>query len=271
MKYEVLIKSYFPSLTKTEKIVADYILKNPEKIIYSTLRELAEATKVGEATIVRFCNKIGCNKFAELKLLIAKYNNEEEREESNSLLDKVSNKIKDIIDNSKSILDEQKVYQVADLINNARHLYIYGVGSSGISAREAETVFNRMGLYSISVTDSHFQTIYASNMSKKDVIIAFTISGITKDIYDSVKIAKDSNATLIVITNYIESPIAKLADTILLTAAKEHILDGGTTGGNISQLFVIDCIKNAYIKKYSKGNNIRKTKIAKNIMDKQFN
>ncbi len=268
MRYQVLIKSYLPNLTKAEKIVAKYTIENSEKILYQTLREVATSTNVGEATVLRFCNKIGCTKFAELKLMLAKDSKEEETSTSDNLLDKVSCNLKTIIENSRLILSEKNINKTIDLVKKSERLYFYGVGSSGISAKEAEVIFNRIGVHSLAVMDAHFQTIYASNMNKKDVIIAFSISGNTKDIYDSLLTAKKSGAKLIVITNYIESPIAKLSDIILLTAAKEHILEGGSTGGNIAQLFVVDCIKNAYLNKYSKDVKLMRTKIAENILDK---
>ncbi len=268
MKYKIMIESYLPNLTKAEKEVAKYILHNKEKVLYQTLKELATSTGVGEATVLRFCNKIGCNKFAELKLMLAKDGKDEKSNKSDNLFEQISNNLSSTIKNSRLILSEKNVNKSVDLIKKAKRLYFFGVGASGIAAKESELIFNRIGLYSLSVIDTHFQTIYGSTMDKKDLIIAFSISGKTKDIYDSLVVAKKTGAKLIVITNYIESPIAKLADIILLTAAKEHFLEGGSTAGTISQLFVIDCLKNLYLEKYEQEIYLRKTKIAENIIEK---
>ena len=70
---ETLHKNY-PQLTKSEKKVADYIINSGEKIIYSTLSDIKLKANVGDATIVRFCQKLGFSGFSDLKIEIAKEN-----------------------------------------------------------------------------------------------------------------------------------------------------------------------------------------------------
>ena len=52
--------------TKTEKKVIDGILNiPPEEIIYLSITDLAARLKVAEATLVRFCKKLGYNGFQD--------------------------------------------------------------------------------------------------------------------------------------------------------------------------------------------------------------
>ena len=81
MSYKNIIDTYYPSLTKGEQKVADYIYKNNDTIIYQSLKELSKNIGVGEATIIRFCNKIGLNGFQDLKLILAKESSESKDEE----------------------------------------------------------------------------------------------------------------------------------------------------------------------------------------------
>ena len=67
-----MIESCYPSLSKSERKVADYILQEKGNIIYETLLEISKKIKVGEATILRFVRKIGFSGFQDLKLQIAK-------------------------------------------------------------------------------------------------------------------------------------------------------------------------------------------------------
>lgn len=52
------IDKQLSDFTKTEKIIADYILKNPHKIIDMTVNDLADVTNVSTASIVRFSRKM---------------------------------------------------------------------------------------------------------------------------------------------------------------------------------------------------------------------
>lgn len=72
MSYIYLIKENYPFLTKSEKKVADFILNSGKTIIYSTMSDIKKNTKVGDATIIRFCQKIGFSGFSDLKIEIAK-------------------------------------------------------------------------------------------------------------------------------------------------------------------------------------------------------
>ena len=67
MNYIYLIKEHYPLLTKSEKKVADLILTSGKTIIYSTMSDIKEKTKVGDATIIRFCQKLGFSGFSVKK------------------------------------------------------------------------------------------------------------------------------------------------------------------------------------------------------------
>lgn len=270
MKYEVIIQSQSKSFTKSEQKVAEYILENGSKIIYFTLQELSKETGVGEATVMRFCNKIGCEKFANLKLLIAQEMPKDEEKAPNNMIESIRDELSEILVNTSLVLDEKAVDFAVDLINKAKRITFFGVGSSGLSAFEAETNFMRIGFPSRAVTDPHFQIMMASAFTSDDTVIAFTLSGSTKDIYDSCAVAKNSGAKVIVVTNYTHSPISRLADCVLLTAAKEHIMHSGTMGGTISQLFVIDVLKEKYV---SKNKNVilkLRSKVAESLVSKML-
>ena len=64
-------QSYF-ELTPAEKKVADHFLWAGADIIYETMNDIKEKTKVGDATIVRLCHKLGYSGFSDLKVEVAK-------------------------------------------------------------------------------------------------------------------------------------------------------------------------------------------------------
>lgn len=63
--------------TKQEKVIISYILNNNiNSFIYMSITEFAEAVKVAEATILRFCRKLGLKGYSEFKLLLVQSLNE---------------------------------------------------------------------------------------------------------------------------------------------------------------------------------------------------
>ena len=71
--YEVI-----QSLNNLELSLYEYIMKNKKKVIYMRIRELADEAHVSTTTILRFCKKLNCEGFSELKVKFKMY-----REENN--------------------------------------------------------------------------------------------------------------------------------------------------------------------------------------------
>ena len=246
MKYIAMIESFYPSLSKTEKKIANYMIEEKGKIIYQTLLEISKNIHVGEASIMRFVRKIGYHGFQDLKLEIAKEDRPQVHETYEHYIDEVAANMVHAITNTKAVLDQKQLNDAIDLIYNADRIMYYGVGSSGIAANELQNRFMRLGKIGVSVSDSHFQLMHSSVCGERDVIIAVSLSGYTEDIIDSLKIAKKNNAKIIAITNYVLSPVAQLANSVLLSAGKENPMDGGSLVAKISQLYIIDLLCTGY-------------------------
>lgn len=268
MKYINIIESFYPSLSKQEKKVADYIFEQKGQISYQSLQEIAKEIKVGEATIVRFVKKIGFSGFQDLKLQIAKEDYPIIETGYDDYIDAIQANINDTIENTKSLIDEKQLKKAISYIEKSNRIFLYGVGSSGIAALELQNKLLRFGKVANAYTDSHFQIMNASITTNKDVIIAISLSGKTKDIIDSLIMAKKNKTKIIAITNHILSPVAQLADEVLLTAGRETILDGGSLIAKMSQLYVIDVLCTGYALKNKEGALKMKHNTAQSIVSK---
>ena len=61
---EKVIKATSPQMTPKNKILADYVMSNPQKAVFMTTRQLAAASGVSEATVVRFVRQLGYETYA---------------------------------------------------------------------------------------------------------------------------------------------------------------------------------------------------------------
>jgi len=270
MKISLVIKSYYPSLTRSERKVADFVLNNESEFVNMSLADIAKKTDTGEATVMRFCKRMGCEKLINFKLMIAKETEQGSEVKADNPKDALAEEMIQVIRDTHDMLDMKYVQKAVDLIDKAQHLFFYGVGASGLTALEAEGNFLRIGKYAKAFTDSHFQAMNSSVIEKGDVIVAFSLTGNTKDVYDSCLIAKNGGAKVIAVTNYIESGIAKIADVVLLTAAKEHIMKGGTLAGTYSQLFVVDMLRGEFARRHQAKVKELREKTAASIIGKSL-
>lgn len=268
MNYFNLIESFYPSLTKSERKVADYVLNEKSNIIYTSMIDVATSTKVGDATIVRFCRKIGYDGFQDLKLAIAKEASLEEEQTYESYIDGIEANFKSVVAATKDMLDIDQLHYAINKINKSQRVLIYGVGSSGLAAEEMSGRLLRVGKVCKVVTDPHLQSMNSAILNEDDIVIAFSLSGRTKDILESVEIAKNNGATIIAITNFVLSSLAKLSDCVLLTAKKESLIEGGSLIAKISQLYIIDLLCTGYALLDERYSNEMREKTARAVLHK---
>ena len=272
MEYVKKIKEYYETLTKSEKKVADYVLSYGEKLIYATMGDVKMQTGVGDATIIRFCQKIGYSGFSELKIDIAKedFSHMKEQELVDNLVENASHQLLMAIDETKHSIEMDQIDEVSRLITQARHVYIYGVGASGQSSLDLERMLIKVGIPSTAIIDSHYQAQSATIVKPEDVVIAFTLSGKTKDTFESVSIAKNKGAKVVVMTSYSLSPIANLADVILKTSIEEHLLNGGSLAGRVSQLFLSDVLVRNIEEKFGTGDSSLREEVLRSVVNKMI-
>ena len=66
------ISAAYYKLTASEKKVADFLIKHLHQAQFMSISELAEGCGVAEATISRFCRRLGYGSYSTFKLAIAK-------------------------------------------------------------------------------------------------------------------------------------------------------------------------------------------------------
>lgn len=245
------ITEIYMTLTKAEKKIADYIYSNKEQAQYMSITSLAEECSVAEATITRFCKKLGVSGYNALKLAIARG---EPAGETDDLGDDIENTdLKKLylgevraLRETYEMLSEEDVLRAAHYLNSAQHVYCMGLGGSSVTAMEAWARFVTVSAQFQWIQDCHFQSVTASLCNINDVILYFSYSGATRDITDILKLAKEKNAKVILVTKFADCPAAKYADIIILCGSQESPLESGSIAAKISQMYIIDILFNRF-------------------------
>ncbi|WP_028783916.1 MurR/RpiR family transcriptional regulator [Thalassobacillus devorans] len=271
VKPSILMEQNKPGFTKSENKIYQYIQANSQQVLYHSLTELSEASGVAEATVLRFFRKLGFKGFQDFKFLFAQELSVQGKDDNEATyVEKIKNNMVRAIEDSYDLVDPDVLQQCISTIHEANDVVVFGVGSSGIAAQDMQTRLMRIGKHVDVITDPHFQVMRASTMNENTVVIAISLTGSTKDIVDSVAIAKENNAQVIALTNYIRSPLTKFADHVLLSSSKESPLDSGSLVAKITQLFLIDLICTGLtIKNYEYAEKV-KMGITKNTASKLY-
>ncbi|MCE3202887.1 MurR/RpiR family transcriptional regulator [Paenibacillus sonchi] len=269
------INTYYPSMTKSEQKVAKCVLEHPDNLIYLSVTELADFAGTGETTVMRFCRKIGFKGYQDFKLMLAQGLPKQQApsgrdggdaDDATLLYESMVN----ILQSSLGMLDRERLEEAINQIDAARHVQFFGVGSSAITALDAKNRFLRIGRRVEAIADSHIQSMMAVTMGEGDVAFGISVSGSTLDTNDMLMKAKQNGAKVIAMTNYAKSPIASIADIVLLTAGKESPLEGGSMGAKISQLFIIDLICKGLERRHADETKNMKELTARAVIDRIY-
>lgn len=245
------IRSRYQKLRGKELAIADYILNNPQKIIHSTINQVADDLGVADSTVFRFCQRIGFKGYQAMKIALASeivepihdiHENIMEEDSEKTIAEKVFRSNVKTLEDTLKIIDEEQFKRVIDTILGARKVELYGSGGSNVIAMDAYHKLIRTGI-SVSVqADTHMQLMAASQMTKDDVAIIISHTGASKDMMHILELVKENGVQTIGITNFAKSPLSQGVDTVLYTVSEETDYRSEALASRIAQLAMIDAI-----------------------------
>jgi len=245
------IHSMYSQFSDKEKLIADYITSNPQRIIHSTINQISEDLMIADATVFRFCKRLGFKGYQAMKIALASeivnpiqdiHETIEEDDSELGVTQKVFHANTSALENTKEILDAEQIKEVVSVITRAKSLSFFGFGGSGIVALDAQHKFIRTGVPSHAYPDSHLQLMAASQLTDQDVAFLISHSGSNKDILDALDVAKKNGATTIAITNFVKSPLSKNADYALYTVSQETEYRSEALASRIAELTIMDAL-----------------------------
>ncbi|MDD2427015.1 MAG: MurR/RpiR family transcriptional regulator [Eubacteriales bacterium] len=265
MKSTFQIKGIKSRLTKTDEEILNYVEENSDSIIYMTISDVSQQTGTSDASIVRFCHKIGFSGFQDMKISLAKATadpyvlvNEKITSEDTpeSIVQKTFSSIQDTLESTRKVLSMDQFVKAGNTLLHSNRIVVFGMGSSASVATDISHKFLRMGFRSEAYSDSHFQIIASCSLNVGDVAIGVSHSGNTRDVVEAMTLAKKNGATTICITNNSSSPITKndVSDIRLFTASAETKYRVWGQTSRYAQLAIVDALY-AYIS-FNKGKSV---------------
>ena len=257
--FEKISRDYY-ELTAAEKRTADYVMANQERCQELSIAELAELSGVAEATVSRFCRRLGYKGFNAFKLAIANASAAgadsgvlsgpvAEGDSVEEMCQKLYSADQDAMFQTLELIEPEKIRKAADLLWAAGRVVCMGQGGSMLLADVAGNLFATVSGKFSAVSDSHSQVVTAVNMDPEDVILFFSYSGATRDMLDTMRAAKTRGVKLLLVTRFPKSPGAALADVTLLCGSNEGPLQLGSVPAKIAQLFLVDVLFSEYCRR----------------------
>ncbi|KNY05966.1 MULTISPECIES: MurR/RpiR family transcriptional regulator [unclassified Microbacterium] len=256
------------SLSPALRGVADVILSDPESAQSLSITELAGRAGVADSTVSRFLRELDLDGYNQLRLGIAQaiYSRPVDAEQRASwvyegvlrgdsrdqILQKVLHGSIEALNRTAERLDPTVLDDAAERIHSASCVYLAAMGSSATSAESAVMRFVRAGKRCHFFRDQSIQSMGSATLGPGDVLIAISDSGDSTPIVSSAQIAKFHGAFVLGITSNVDSALASVVDSVLLTAGTVASSDvyGESVTGKWGQLLAIDVLYATYAARY---------------------
>lgn len=253
------IESMMEEYSSAERKLANYIINHVEKIPTMTANDLAEAAGSSAPTVVRFSKKIGFQSLTDFKItvstelqtgLVEGFSDIEPNESFYSIKNKLRNNAQVAIKETVDILEEETIRTVVQSLEEAETVFLYGVGASSLVVEDILQKWSRVGKPIIFEKDIHVLLPQLVSNEQKKVLWLVSNSGKSADVVALGELAKSLNIEVIVLTQFGNNPLSKLADVTVQTSRPKEITNrSAATNSLLAQFATVDIIFYFYMAK----------------------
>ena len=125
-------------LTATDKKIESFIAQNSDIVLSSSIHTLSEKIGVSPSSISKFIKKIGYRSYSRFKVHLAQKNTKtiDEQIEKDDSIKTIQSKLFSTVTRSYEmtleLLDDSALNNIISLMRNAKKIYAFGVGASGM-------------------------------------------------------------------------------------------------------------------------------------------
>lgn len=256
--------SQLTKLTENEKVLADYIISNPDNILTMNAKDLANQTYVSQTSVYRLCNKLDLSSFSDLKVLIATQKSDYTKENKETdfnypffnnqthyeIINNMENLYQQTIIATKNLLDLETVRLIVQEMYNAKRLAIFPSSGNIYVAENFRQNMQEIGKPVEIATTKYDQHWSTRVKNKDDLVIVISYLGKTPYILEIVEELKRRQAKIVLICATYEERLSPLANYRLYMCSYENFQEKiGSFSSRISLQYILDCLYSCYFER----------------------
>lgn len=245
------------TLSKTDRVIAEYILEHLSTVGFQTSTTLAQDIGVSDTSIIRFIRKLGFKGYAdfrqEMNARIARQYSEAQKELSpgqkyvmtrealnqDSLIQDAGSSTIENLQKSYAKLDAATISQIADIILSSNRKYVAAFRGTACCAHYMVSKLVYLTSNVISLTHADASSVEKIlDITADDCLILYSFPRYSEIHYILMDIARERGAKIVLITDQVTSPLANKAD-IVITA---HVLGIGFTNSYVVPISLSEMI-----------------------------
>jgi RpiR family transcriptional regulator, carbohydrate utilization regulator len=217
------IRQRLGELRPAEANAAKFILNQPAQAVKMSIQAVASTAGISEPTVLRFARRMGFDGWGAFKIALAKDLAVASPAEPKTLRqgDSVAGLAEQILARSINVLLDLRntlspavLERAIHILAAARRIEVYGQGTSGYVAHDAQHKFFRCGINTVAYNDPSVHQIAAALLTAQDAVLVISQRGQTQALLRSISLAHSQGAKVVVIAPT-GSTLAQHADVLL--------------------------------------------------------
>lgn len=273
------------NFSKSEEIIADYILNLGENIKEYSARNIAKETYTSPATVLNLCKKVGQSGYQnfknayleEIEYLNRQFGviNPNVPFDKGDTIYKVANKIgilyKETIDDTLSLLHHDLFQKAVQILIYSENIHIYSKGTALNIAESFKEKMMKIGKNVYIVSNSNYQRYDVFCVKKQDCVIFISYSGETKSIIQMARTCVQRQIPFITMTSYGENTLSHMGNAKLYISTRENLRNNiANFNSNLSISFLLDILYSSYFSINYKENFEYKMAVTKKLEHNRY-
>lgn len=245
-------------LTKKQRIIGDYFIKNQERIGNLSALDISNEIGVSDASIIRFSKAIGFEGYADLKnkiydMLVENSSNKipltermrinYEKLKDGNVTEQFIQKIQDNISDVFSHNSLEDFETIANAMVKGKRRYVIGLRGCKGTAIGFGRLLSFMMPNVTAIIDSECTSIsLIQDLEEGDVVLMFVFSRFYKIDLEYLKFAKKNGAQIYLVINDVASILSSYADDILIVPTDSMNFCHSTTALNVITEYLLTLI-----------------------------
>lgn len=250
------------TLTKTQKMIARYILDNYSDACFMTSTEIATELGVSEASVIRFSRSLGFSGFMDFQKELRKDYQDKvlsisssvtvpsqrvaQRTKLDTQTDSIERHFKNAVNNLETVFKVNSIMsfeKAADVILSSKRKYIAATRGNSCLCDYFSLYLKQMVPHVIMTNTASLTPIdHMCNISREDCLILFSFPRYSSIDKVTAEMAQEAGANIIIITDKPSSELAPYATILLTVPVDSDAFFNSMVAAQFVAEAILDCI-----------------------------
>ena len=223
-----LISDHYTSLTKSEKMIANFLRKNQEESAFLSAGEIAKRLDLSEATLVRFARSLGFTSYPAMREVLQENFRQrvthstrlrgrlDEIQQNGGIFDRLTATEIDYLTQALESIDRVEMEKAVDLICSHEKIFVFGLGPSISLVDLMEIRLQRFGKEVVPLKNSGRELIDSLLVMKPtDLVFVICFFDQNPALRLMLEYSRKVGSTIIMLTDTLDTILGDKADVIL--------------------------------------------------------